>query len=343
LVSEVFTMKQFTHAWLAFMATKRLEDAAFPPALSPKFKPADRLYADGLINWFKSNKDGVIRGAWYPDSLIKDNGSSHVLKFEPCDETSEELRRLPNTYLIYEHGRESPLRHSNFRRADKNDNLPDRCEALTQSAVDHLKVQESEERGSAVSPTDNQVALWLFMLSHYVADAHVPFHCDSRQFSEGADIHGKMEREWDKEVQKFYKLDHKNERFFYDPRGYPLMEPGKERKYESSYLKKVEDALSRRVYMESVDGSFGTGNRNVREFMGAICQYSYLLSYYFVPKQYDHTNIKPKDDWKSLGGLSFEELSVAVLADAIDSIARVWLRAWRRYAKWIEDQEAGAP
>ena len=25
---------------------------------------------------------------------------------------------------------------------------------------------------------------------HYVADAHMPFHCDSRRFSEGINLHG---------------------------------------------------------------------------------------------------------------------------------------------------------
>jgi hypothetical protein len=315
-----------------------LEDAAFFAELSPKLTPADHEYADGLINWFKSNKDGVIRGAWYPDLVIKDNSSSHVLKFEPYRETAEELRQLPKTYLIRKHGRESPVRNRNFRRADKNDNLPDRCESLTHSVVDHLKVQESEEKGSAVSPADNQVALWLFMLSHYVADAHVPFHCDSRRFSEGADIHGKMEEEWDKDIRNFYMVDEKNERFFYDSRGYPLKECDKDREYESSYLKQVEEGLSKRVCTESADRFFGTGNENVGDFMDAICQHSYLLSYYFLPEQYDHTNVKPADLRKSLGGLSFEELSVAVLADAIDSIARVWFRAWRRYVRWEEKQ-----
>ena len=336
-------MKQFTHAWLAFMAIKRLEDAVASSKLSPKFKPADRVYADGLINWFKSNKDGVIRGAWYPDLLIRDNRNSHVLKFEPCPETAERLRQLPKTYLIREYGRESPARNKGFRRADKDDNLPDRCESLTHSVVDHLKVQETEEKGSAVSPSDNQVALWLFMLSHYVADAHVPFHCDSRQFSEGANIHGKMEKEWDEEIHEFYTVEERNKRFFYDPRGYPLMKTGKGREYESSYLKKVEDELSKRVYKESADGFFGIGNNNVRDFVEAICQHSYLLSYYFVSEQHDHKNVKSKDDWKSLGGLSFEKLSVAVLADAIDSIARVWFRAWRRYAEWEEKPEPVSP
>ena len=88
---------------------------------------------------------------------------------------------------------------------DPKDNLPDRCESITESVVDHLKIQESEEKGSAVSPTDNQVALLLFMLSHYIADAHMPLHCDGRQFSEGKDIHAQMEKEWEDEVKNYYE------------------------------------------------------------------------------------------------------------------------------------------
>jgi len=325
-------MKQLTHAWLAFMAIKRLEDAVFSPELSPGLTPDDYEYADSLINWFKSNKDGVIRGAWYPDSLIKDNANSHVLKFKPSGGAANKFKQLPKTYLSHEYVKNSPIRSKGFE-VDEEDNLPNRCESLTHSVVDHLKVQESEEKGSAVSPTDNQVALWLFMLSHYVADAHVPLHCDARQFSNGADIHGKMEGEWDKEIREYYRVDKRNERFFYDPRGYPLIKPGKDHEYESSYLKKVEDELSKRKFSEL----FGTGNNNVYDFTNAICQHSYLLSYCFLPEQCKPDNGKPKD-WKFLGALSFQELSVAVLADAIDSIARVWFRAWRRYAKWEKDQ-----
>ncbi|MGA2671359.1 MAG: hypothetical protein ABSF21_08120 [Dehalococcoidia bacterium] len=323
-------MKQFTHAWLAFMAIKRLEDAVL--------SPDDHEYADSLIKWFKSNKDGVIRGAWYPDSLIKDNSNSHVLKFAPSNEPAKELKQLPEGYLSYKYSENSPVRNKGFKQVDEKDNLPDRCESFTESVVDHLKVQKSEEKGSAVSPTNNQVALWLFMLSHYVADAHVPFHCDGRKFSEEANIHGEMEGEWDKEIGKYYEIDEsdkKNERFFYDPGGYPLRDPSKDQEYTSSYLKKVEDELSKRKFSEL----FGTGNNNVRDFMNAICQRSYLLSYYFLPEQYTPDNVKPPKDWKTLGGLlSFEDLSVAVLADAIDSIARIWFRAWRRYAKWEKGQ-----
>lgn len=72
-------MKKYTHAWLAFMAIKRLEDS------KAGMTEADRQYAQHLIKWFKDRKDGVINGAWYPDELIKDMADKHVLKFAPAD------------------------------------------------------------------------------------------------------------------------------------------------------------------------------------------------------------------------------------------------------------------
>ena len=46
---------------------------------------------------------------------------------------------------------------------------------------------------------DDQIVLELFSLSHYLADAHMPLHCDSREFSlnECSNIHGKIEEEWE--------------------------------------------------------------------------------------------------------------------------------------------------
>jgi len=77
------------------------------------------------------------------------------------------------------------------------------------------------------------------------------------------------------------------------------------------------------------------------DFMSAICQHSYLLSHCFIPEQYTHTNVT-SDNWQSLGSISFEAYSAAVLSDAIDSIARIWLRVWRRYMKWEKKQRTKA-
>ena len=329
-------MKKYTHAWLAFMAIKRLEDARL------QLPEADRPYAQKLIKWFKDHKDGVINGAWYPDELIKDMADNHVLKFVPADKAPADaavipptgLKALPGGYLIQEWGKKSPVYGKAFAVWDKKDNLPDRCESLAESVIDHLKVQEYEDKGSSVSPSGSQVALWLFMLSHYVADAHVPVHCDARQFSNEKNIHGELEKVWDDEISKYYRIDTANERFFYDLNGYPAREENDvtAAAYPSSFLKAVSDELAGRKY----ESSFGAGNNNVWDFVNAVCHHSYLLSYSFFPPEYGPENVT-LDNWKTLArppDLTLENLSIAVLADAVDSIARVWFRIWRRYEIW---------
>ena len=319
-------MKKYTHAWLAFMAIKRLQET--------KLSTTNRKYANNLIRWFKNHKDGVTQGAWYPDSVIKDMANSHVLKLTPSDESPNRFKLLPITYLNYQYGKCSPLRNKSFT-VEKDDNLPDRCESIAHSVIDNLKMQESENKGSPVSPTDNQIALLLFMLSHYVADAHMPLHCDSRRFSEGKNIHAYIEGKWDNMIRRYYKIDKGNERFFYDPDGYPLRNPGIEQEYQLSFLKSVDEELHKRKFILS----WGARNNNVWDFMSAICQYSYLLSHRFIPEQFNHTNVT-LTNWQSLGSISFKDFSVAIFSDAIDSIARVWFRVWRRYLKWERKQRA---
>ena len=90
------------------------------------------------------------------------------------------VRRPLTTYLNYRYGKKSPVKKKSFV-VDRGDNLPDRCESIGHSVIDHLNMQESEDKGSPVSPADNQIALLLLVLSRYVADAPMPFHCDSRR------------------------------------------------------------------------------------------------------------------------------------------------------------------
>jgi hypothetical protein len=313
-------MKKYSHAWLAFMAIKRLEQA--------KIAAADKKYADNLIQWFKDHRDDVIQGAWYPDQVIKDMATSHVLKITPSDKAGNVFKKLPPTYSSYQLCKTHPLKNRSFA-VEKSDNLPDRCESIAHSVIDHLKMQSSEDRGSPVLPTNNQIALLLFMLSHYIADGHMPLHCDSRRFSEGANVHAKIESDWEEQIKRCYDIDKNNERFYYDPSGYPLKNQQADREYQQSFLKEVDKELRNRKFVIS----YGTKNKNVWDFMSAVCQYSYLMSYSLIPENYDHTNV-PKRNWQALGTVAFDKFSVAVFADAIDSIARVWLRVWRRYMKW---------
>lgn len=334
-------MKKWSHAWLAFMAVKRLEDK------KQELSGTDLKHADSFIVWFKNHKDGVVQGAWFPDELIKDMADNHVLKLAPAGKApkgalripKEKFKALPSDYLIFRYGKDSPVRQKAFYIADKNDNLPDRCESLAEAVVDHRKVQEYENKGSPVSPTDNQVALWLCMLSHYIADAHVPVHCDYRRFSEGKNIHGKLEKVWDDEIQKYYLLNKQKTRFLYDTNGYPApsRDLNSDELYQKSFLKAVGDELEKR----KLNFSFGKDNKNVWDFMNAVCQNSYLISYRFFPPKYGPDNVT-NENWKDLApppGFSLEQISTAVLADTIDSICRVWFRVWRRYEKWAKKKK----
>lgn len=269
-------MKQFSHAWMAFKAIERLEKGAL--------SDVNRQYADEFIRWFWNHRDGVIKGAWYPDMVIKDMATSHVFKYMPTSKGSLDVRNLPNTSQIIAFASQASIYGQPYKKVDLSDNLPERCEALAHSVIDDAKMQETEEKGSPISPTDNHIATRLFMLSHYIADAHMPLHCDGRKFSSVSNIHAKMEKEWDKEIRKYFKLDILNERFFYNPAGYPLRTKSN---YRQSFLSRVDDGLTTRPFSIG----YGDGNNNIFSYMLAVCQNSYFLSYAFFPIGYNETNV----------------------------------------------------
>lgn len=225
----------------------------------------------------------------------------------------------------------SPLKGDSFD-INPHDNLPDRCESIAHSIVDNLKMQKWEKKGSPVTPTSNNVALLFFMLSHYIADAHMPLHCDSRSFSSGTNVHARIEKKWDDVIRRHFRIDSSHKRFLYDSNGFPLRRMDRDAEYQGSYLKQVENNLAARPFRIG----YGSGNGNTWDFMSAICQYSYLMAYTFIPSQHNHNTVTA-GNWETLGGaLAFDIMSVAVLSDTIDSISRVWFRIWRRYRKWAE-------
>lgn len=318
-------MKKFTHAWIAFKAIQRLRDA--------QLTDENRAFADILIRYFSDHKDGVIRGAWYPDTVIVDNGTSHVMKYVPVAAPpgspvpAMDFRVLPSKSLIYQNGRNSALHNKAFT-IDSMYNLPERCEALSHAVIDNLRIMDREPKGSPLSPTANHAALVLFMLSHYIADAHMPLHCDDRPGTvHGFNLHDAVEDVWNQEVVQFYNIDRCNQRFVYDAGGFPLLKDDPE--YPASILKAVEDELAAREFQVA----YGQGNGNVREYMHAVCQYSYLLAYDYLPSGYDPAPLSA-DCLEVPGGMRFRQMSIIALADAVDAVARIWLRDLRRFKRW---------
>ena len=109
---------------------------------------------------------------------------------------------------------------------------------------------------------------------------------------------------------------------------YPLRDSDQSTSYQNSILPKIESKLSSRPFRIG----WGDDNSNVWDFMVAVCQHSYLLSYAFIPQGQDHTTVN-SDNWDTLG-IPFDDYTQSVITDAIDSIARVWFRIWQRYLTW---------
>lgn len=308
-------MKKYTHAWLAFMAIKRLQYADIPEA--------NRDDAKSLVKWFHDYRDFVIEGSWYPDEVFKDMATSHIIKYRPAKGNDEvKFKKLPKTMKCYTLGQKSELYKKPF--TIESGNCADRCESIAHSIVDNFKILRTEERGCPISTSSNHIAMRFFILSHYIADCHMPLHCDYRSFSSGANIHGFIEQEWDKQVKKSYRIDTDNNRFFYAPDGYPLADK------VTPLMQAVEEDIVKREFYYG----WGTGNGNTWDYISAVSEYSYLMSYRMIPAEFDETTLTKDQYRESEAYGKLEEYSRYILTDAIDSIARVWLHVWARYRKW---------
>ena len=317
-------MKKYTHAWLAMMAMKRIERATIPD------RQADDARA--LITWFKNYRDFVLSGAWYPDSVFKDMGTSHIAKYKPDDKSdTDRFTVLPKTLQLYQYGLKSDLYGKPYY-LDTSHNICDRCEAFTESLIDSFKILTMENGGSPIVPSNNHIAMRFFILSHYIADCHMPLHCDARSFANDNDVHAFIEEEWDKQVQSSYYIDEDNERFFYDPEGYP-----RAKQEQTELIQYVEKELKDREFIWKWGGD---GCKNTWSYMSGVSQYSYLMAYRLIPadktpKQITRASYRSSAAYKE----HFLEYSKVIMADAVESIAKVWLHAWVRYRDWFRGTE----
>lgn len=344
-------MKQIAHAWVALMALERLKSSRTKSYiktnfksfyLGKKFNSYYNKQAKRFVNFFDKHKDAFVQGAWFPDSVISDNlVGAHTFKMKkPSNEKEKkEVKTIKNKTPEHLSARrtfisETKLKEKVYVKEDYI--LPDRCEALTHAIRDMMLIQKEEPKGSDIIFSDDQITLYFLMLSHYLADAHVPPHSDARDFYDPPTIHPDMEKYWDKEIKKFYLFDKKRKVFDYDIDGAPeLIE---KEKFENSFLYDVLKLLNKRKWnpADKKIKYLGENNKKTYDYVKAVCFDSYLLSKWFIPEMSkdEYKKIKILEDDKYKGIL--RDMSVHILADAIDSIALIWLLTWDKYNKLKE-------
>jgi hypothetical protein len=207
-------MEQLTHAWIAVRALALIEDTNSCPKLVDLLRPCARHAAIG---------------AWIPDLTdIKRGGAGtmhHVLKMKPYKGDDEErfvakkdklVKRLTCSptacdYLTNTTAPDkdwwskpykadpAPGQHLANRAMGHGSVLKDLL-LLGAPDIDEAlpgRVKFIEDVDVNARTTREEAALHFFMLSHFLADACMPCHCDARAsmgYSEG--LHHELEAHW---------------------------------------------------------------------------------------------------------------------------------------------------
>lgn len=335
VVMGVEVVKKYGHAWVALMALKRIDD------LGDGFSVRYQKQADRFVEFFGKHRDVFLQGAWFPDDPIGDNLiGGHTWKYAKPrpGKIGNRVRHKTPDHLSMKDLIDDGTRFNEEVVLDSRSHLADRCEALSQAIRDMIFIQEDQAKGSPIMFSDNQIALNFLMLGHYIADAHVPPHCDRRDFYGPPKIHPDMEKFWDKEIEKYYVIDKKKEVFDLDVNGNPELKNPTDNSFKDSILHKALMRLEKRTWNPSHKSVLGKGNKNHWDYTVGVCFVSYLVSTWFIPEasnvEYAKIRILKDDAYKD----KLIEMSEHVIADAIDSIALIWLRTWDRTFKLKEEK-----
>ena len=218
-------MNQQTHAWLAVRALALLDELKAAPGLVSLLKPC--------------LKEAAV-GAWIPDLQDAKLGSgdidNHILKMRPFQGALQDRFVLTKPALLKKLGAQRLM--TQFIGKDKTlasdwwavpykaspkpgQHLANRAMALTITMIDLLilgdpavaELVPGEVRFTAIvnenaKSSAEQVATFFFMLSHFIADACMPCHCDARPLAVfGNGLHEELEDHWSHKVGTLFRKD----------------------------------------------------------------------------------------------------------------------------------------
>ena len=340
-------MKQRAHAWTSLRALKLLDDSGKAPKLVE------------LLSYYLAD---AWEGSLLPDTLIIDMNYGHIYKMDSdpkmldCEISGEDWYKVPyknlkslmkGSRLMLEYAKTSEELEKPYRTHKvKGGNLPDRVIAIShqisdmlkmadypiafysqnkkvKTYLDNLSAQSVKDLNCSPNFSARQIALTFFILSHYICDAHMPLHCDLRDYgTEGKnatrripeDFHPSIEEEWENNF------------------------PAKEDLFLNAYKDKSLDQVIANLPTNSIikidkdpqyvlDSKIATLTNDEWKEMIYICRTSYAVSRYWIkPNGKDI-----KDFISGAGKAEFEKVSNYIFHDAVQSIAAIWYKIWNRF------------
>jgi hypothetical protein len=344
-------MNQRTHSWIAIRAIALLEEEDKKSNLVKLLKPHTR-------------KASV--GAWIPDQADAKLGGSavenHILKIEPYA-GKQRARFVTRKEVLLKHLGEHRLT-SGFLRSDTSlddqwwdtpyrgdvpkpgQHLPNRAMALGTMLKDLLLL--GDERIDALIPgkpcflkdmddgartREAAAAMYFFMLSHFLADASMPCHCDGRllaKYEQG--LHKELEKYWSGKVGTGFE---KKNLLTDPPPGQTLDEA-------------LADSAAVLQEARGLDGKFNLNfqpsipdlnpGHDIWLEVIHLCRASFAVASIIAPyRDFPYDNREPTAPFdKLLGGGNkqlLESLSQVVMHDAILNTAIVWKHIWSKLSK----------
>jgi hypothetical protein len=306
-------MKHNTHIYLASKAIEflthsvdnlRTSCGASAPSKS-KSKARDR--AKELQRLLRYHQSSVVEACWAPDDVLCDKSLFHTFKLF----TDAEFAGAAS-YAAETHERGGVK----YYRIKGGGGLAYKVDHLARVVADIAKL-----RGYNDHFTQRQVMYLYLMISHYVADAHVPMHCDVRDDPPSAadttkpqplsayyteSLHGSIEDTWDKACTPVAMAERIMVADTYEDYD---KETALSPQVRFSLESKADRALVRPVTI---------GERDMMTFMVDICVAAKLRSLKLFPVE------SPKE-WNQA---DFPALTRDIFADTIGNLISVWLWMW---------------
>ena len=337
-------MNQRTHAWIAVRAIALLDDQGENPKLVELLKPHARQAAIG---------------AWLPDlSDMKRGGGNtqhHVLKILPYTGALPERFIAKKTDLLGRMAGGPAIRGylKNDTRLDDNwwsqpykaDPLPGQHVANRAMAiftalrdlllvgdkkVDNLvpgKVKFLKDVDPQACTHCQQAALYMFMLSHFLADACMPCHCDGRKCAGySAGWHNEWESNWSEKVGTAFDQKKLIPHSGSAPSAGDILKQARAVDgQDGQFSLTFNDAIpvipkGRDIWLETVD----------------MCRASFALAQIAAPTDQWGPEVESAPFIKVFGNggqTTLENMNRAILHDAVVNTAMVWNYLWSKVSK----------
>lgn len=328
---------------------------------------ADEGKEKNLVKLLKPHARKATVGAWIPDQVDAKRGGAgsatdnHVLKMELYDGDDEERFITPKQELLKRIG--TARRTASFLEEDESlddswwstpyrgdvpkpgQHLPNRAMALTtmmkdlllmgDPVVDRLvpgRIRFAQYMDLEMRTTAEAASMYFFMLSHFVADACMPCHCDGRKlaaYDEG--LHKQLEGHWSKKVGTGFEKK-------------KLLPPDLE------LTESEARADANRVLQQArdVDDKFGLEFRkpvpglrpkqDVWLELINVCRASFAVASIIAPPElYPYVDPDARAPFDTVLGQGKEQLrdevDKIVMHDAVLNTAIVWKHLWKKVSK----------